>query len=44
MLAKAYGANAEKPENLKALSRTIAAALKANSPTIIEMSADMARG
>jgi 5-guanidino-2-oxopentanoate decarboxylase len=44
LLAKAYGARAEKPADLKALSRTIVAALAANGPTIIEMTPDMARG
>jgi 5-guanidino-2-oxopentanoate decarboxylase len=44
LLAKAYGASAEKPESLKVLSRTIATALKANGPTIIEMTPDILRG
>ncbi len=44
MLARAYGAAAEKPDNLKSLSRAIAAALKANGPTLIEMTPDMVRG
>ena len=44
MLAKAYGAAAERPGNLKALSHAIAAALKANGPTIIEMTQEMVRG
>jgi 5-guanidino-2-oxopentanoate decarboxylase len=44
LLAKAYGANAEKPANLRSLSRAIAAALKANGPTIIEMTPEMVRG
>ncbi len=40
-LAKAYGARAERPENLKALSKTIAAALAADGPTLIEMTPRM---
>ena len=43
-LAKAYGARAEKPENLKALAKTISRSLKADGPTIIEMSEAMVRG
>jgi 5-guanidino-2-oxopentanoate decarboxylase len=43
-LAKAYGARAEKPENLGALAKTVAASLKADGPTIIEMSEAMVRG
>ena len=41
MLAKAYGAQAEKPENLKALSIAIKAALTAEGPTLIEMTPRM---
>jgi 5-guanidino-2-oxopentanoate decarboxylase len=43
-LARAYGAQAAKPENLSALKKVIAAALKANGPTLIEMSEAMVRG
>jgi 5-guanidino-2-oxopentanoate decarboxylase len=42
-LAKAYGAKAEQPQNLKALSTAIANSLKANGPTLIEMSEAMVR-
>ena len=41
MLAKAYGARAEKPESLKALAIAISAALKADGPTLIEMTPRM---
>jgi 5-guanidino-2-oxopentanoate decarboxylase len=41
MLAKAYGARAEKPVSLKALSAAIKAALKADGPTVIEMTPRM---
>ena len=41
MLAKAYGARAAQPENLLALSKAIAAALKADGPTLIEMTPAM---
>ncbi len=44
MLAKAYGCHAEKPDSLKALSLAIAAALKADGPTVIEMSPRMVHG
>jgi 5-guanidino-2-oxopentanoate decarboxylase len=44
MLAKAYGAHAEKPENLKALGAAITAALKADGPTLIEMTPRMVHG
>ena len=37
ILARAYGIRAEKPENLAALAKAIAAALKADGPTLIEM-------
>ncbi len=43
-LAKAYGARAEKPENLKALAKAISASLSADGPTLIEMSEQMVRG
>ena len=43
-LAKAYGARSEKPENLNALAKAISASLKADGPTIIEMSEAMVRG
>ncbi len=41
-LGRAYGARAERPESLSALSRAIAAALAADGPTIIEMTPRMA--
>ena len=41
MLAKAYGARATQPENLVALSKAIVAALKADGPTLIEMTPAM---
>ena len=41
MLAKAYGARAEKPADLKALTVAIKAALKADGPTLIEMTPRM---
>jgi 5-guanidino-2-oxopentanoate decarboxylase len=44
MLAKAYGARAERPENLRALGQAITAALKAEGPTIIEMTPRMVQG
>ena len=44
MLAKAYNARAERPENLKALSVAIKAALKADGPTLIEMTPRMVHG
>ena len=43
MLAKAYAARAEKPANLKALAVAIKAALKADGPTLIEMTPAMVR-
>ena len=43
-LAKAYGARAEKPENVKALAKAIAAALAADGPTLIEMTPAMVSG
>ncbi len=42
MLAKAYGCHATKPANLEELARNIAAALKADGPTLIEMTPQMA--
>ena len=44
MLAKAYGCKAEKPVNLKALAEAIKAALKADGPTLIEMTPRMVQG
>ena len=44
MLARAYGARAERPKNLKALDVAINAALKADVPTLIEMTPAMVRG
>ncbi|MDE2445121.1 MAG: 5-guanidino-2-oxopentanoate decarboxylase [Alphaproteobacteria bacterium] len=44
MLAKAYGAACAKPDSLKALSLAIAAALKTQVPTVIEMTPRMLRG
>jgi 5-guanidino-2-oxopentanoate decarboxylase len=41
-LAKAYGARAERPESLPALAKAIAAALRADGPSIIEMTPRMA--
>jgi 5-guanidino-2-oxopentanoate decarboxylase len=43
-LAKAYGAGAERPTNLNALSAAIATALKAKGPTLIEMTPVMVHG
>jgi len=43
-LAKAYGLKAEKPETLKALAEAIRAALKAEGPTLIEMTPRMVNG
>ena len=43
-LAKSYGIEAERPASLKALATTIAAALKAEGPTLIEMTPRMVRG
>ena len=40
-LARAYGAHAERPANLKALSTAIASALAAEGPTLIEMTPRM---
>jgi 5-guanidino-2-oxopentanoate decarboxylase len=44
MLAKAYGAKAEKPMDLKGLSLAIKTALKADRPTLIEMTPRMVGG
>jgi 5-guanidino-2-oxopentanoate decarboxylase len=43
-LAVAYGAKAERPENLNALSAAIARALKAPGPTVIEMTPRLVHG
>jgi thiamine pyrophosphate-dependent acetolactate synthase large subunit-like protein len=43
-LAKAYGLNAEQPKDLKALAAAIKAALKADGPTLIEMTPRMVHG
>ena len=43
-LAKAYGAHASKPANLKALALAITAALNADGPTLIEMTPAMLHG
>jgi len=43
-LAKAYGCFAEKPATLKALAAAIKAALKADGPTLIEMTPRMVDG
>jgi 5-guanidino-2-oxopentanoate decarboxylase len=44
MLARAYGCKAEKPESLQALGHAISAALKADGPTLIEMTPRMVHG
>jgi len=44
MLARAYGCRAEKPATLAALKASIAAALEAEGPTLIEMTPRMAHG
>ena len=44
MLAKAYGCHAEKPGSLKALADAIMTALKAEGPTLIEMTPRMVNG
>ena len=44
MLAKAYGCRSERPENLSALSGAIMAALRADGPTLIEMTPRMVHG
>jgi 5-guanidino-2-oxopentanoate decarboxylase len=43
MLAKAYGARAERPESLTALAKAIRTALLADGPTLIEMTPVMVR-
>jgi thiamine pyrophosphate-dependent acetolactate synthase large subunit-like protein len=43
-LAKAYKCNAAKPASLEALEEAIATALKADRPTLIEMTPRMIRG
>ena len=43
-LAKAYGLNAEQPKDLKALAAAIRQALKADGPTLIEMTPRMVHG
>jgi len=42
-LAKAYGAAAEKPTSLSDLAKSINTALKANGPTLIEMTPAMVK-
>jgi acetolactate synthase-1/2/3 large subunit/5-guanidino-2-oxopentanoate decarboxylase len=44
MLAKAYGCQSAKPESLKALAEAIGEALKAERPTLIEMTPRMVTG
>ena len=44
LLAKAYGCRAEKPASLKALARSVKAALEADGPTLIEMTQRMVNG
>ena len=44
MLARAYGAKAERPQNLRALGLAITAALNADGPTLIEMTPRMVHG
>ena len=43
-LAKAYGMKADKPKDLKALAAAIRKALKAEGPTLIEMTPRMVNG
>jgi 5-guanidino-2-oxopentanoate decarboxylase len=43
-LAKAYGAAAARPQNLRELAKAITLSLKADGPTLIEMSEAMVRG
>ena len=43
-LARAYGVRAEKPQSLEALATAIRAALKAEGPTLIEMTPRMVHG
>jgi 5-guanidino-2-oxopentanoate decarboxylase len=44
MLARSYGCRAEKPASLKALADAIRVALKADGPTVIEMTPRMVNG
>ncbi len=44
VLAKAYGCNAAKPGSLEELEAAIGKALKADGPTLIEMTTRMVRG
>ena len=44
MLARAYGVNADKPASLKLLAESICRALKAEGPTLIEMTPRMVSG
>ncbi len=44
MLAKAYGCRAEKPDTLQSLAKAITAALKADGPTLIEMTPRLVHG
>jgi 5-guanidino-2-oxopentanoate decarboxylase len=44
MLAKSYGCRAEKPATLQDLAKAIAAALKADGPTLIEMTPRLVHG
>jgi 5-guanidino-2-oxopentanoate decarboxylase len=43
-LAKAYGADAARPRNLSELAKAISTSLKADGPTVIEMTEAMVRG
>ena len=43
-LARAYGAHAAKPAHLRELAKAIAAALRADGPTLIEMTPAMVHG
>ncbi len=43
MLARAYGARSEKPDSLMALAKAIRLALRADGPTVIEMTPAMLR-
>jgi 5-guanidino-2-oxopentanoate decarboxylase len=44
LLARAYGCRAERPDSLQNLVKTIAAALKADGPTLIEMTPRLVHG
>ena len=44
MLAKAYGARSERPDTLQNLAKAITAALKADGPTVIEMTPRLVHG